>query len=250
MTTFVLVPGFWLGAWAWRGVADDLRGRGHQAYPMSLTGLGDRVHLARRDTDLEVHVADVVNLLRYEDLRDVILVGHSYAGSVVTVAADRAPDRVAQLVYVDTWPLPDGVTPDDVNTPEGREENAKEVTDYGDGWRLPPPPWAVLAQAVPEIDEATVALLTERAVPHPWASATTPVRLSTAWETIPRLGILSEFTTEDARTWAATNPMCQHLAGEQWRYEELPTWHWPMISRPTALAELLHQAASAGPTAA
>ncbi len=250
MTTFVLVPGFWLGAWAWRAVTDDLRGRGHEVYPMSLTGLGERVHLARPETDIEVHVADVMNLLRYEDLRDVILVGHSYAGLVVTAAADRAPERIGQLAFVDSGPLPDGFCQNDFNTPEGREENAKEVAEYGDGWRLPPPPWAVLAESVPEVDEATVARLTERAVPQPWASAISPVRLTGAWETIPRLGILSSFTVENARGMAVSQPMFQHMVGEMWRYEELPTWHWPMFSRPAALAGLLHRAASGGPAGA
>ena len=95
MTTFVLVPGFWLGAWAWRPVTAELRRHGHDVYPISLTGLGERVHLARPETDLDVHVTDVVNLLSYEDLSDVVLVGHSYAGSVITAAADRAAGRVA-----------------------------------------------------------------------------------------------------------------------------------------------------------
>jgi pimeloyl-ACP methyl ester carboxylesterase len=250
MTTFVLVPGFWAGAWIWRRVTDDLRRRGHDVYPISLTGLAERVHLARPDTDLEVHVTDVLNLLKYEDLRDVILVGHSYGGLVVTGVADRAPDRVALLAYVDSGPLPDGFCQNDFNSPEGQEENAKEVTEAGDGWRLPPPAWAVLAESVPEVDEAGIAWLAERAVPHPWASAITPVRLTSAWEKIPRLGILSSFTTEQVRELASSVPMFRHMGGDLWRYEELPTWHWPMVSRPRELAELLHPAASAGPTAA
>ena len=77
MSTLVLVPGFWLGAWAWRDVATDLRGRGHEVYPLSLTGLGERAHLARPDIDLETHVTDVLNLIHYQELHEVILVGHS-----------------------------------------------------------------------------------------------------------------------------------------------------------------------------
>ena len=81
VATYVLVPGAWLGAWAWQDVARDLRGRGHDVHPVSLTGMGDRVHLARPDVDLDTHLADVVNLLAYEDLREVVLVGHSRAVS-------------------------------------------------------------------------------------------------------------------------------------------------------------------------
>ena len=93
MTTYVLLPGFWLGGWAWRPVTDALRAQGHDVYPLSLTGMGERAHLAGPEVDLEVHVTDVLNLLRYEDLTDVVLVGHSYAGIVVSGVADRAADR-------------------------------------------------------------------------------------------------------------------------------------------------------------
>jgi pimeloyl-ACP methyl ester carboxylesterase len=242
MTTFVLVPGFWLGAWAWHSTAAELRRRGHDVYPISLTGLGERAHLARPDTDLDVHVTDVVNLLRYEDLRDVVLVGHSYAGSVVTAAADRVTDRVAQLVYVDTGPLPDGVAQVDFTPPAERERNAASVADHGDGWRLPPPPWADLATGVPDVDDSIVTLLRERSVDQPWATATAPVRLTGAWEKLPRLGVLSSFTAAQAQGMAGTMPLYRHMADDGWRYEELPTWHWPMLSRPIELAAILHQA--------
>src|SRR5262249_21984147 len=106
--TFVLVPGFWVGAFVWRQVTQGLRERGHPVDPMTLTGLGERVHLATPEVDLETHVEDVANLLRFEDLHDVTLVGHSYAGLVITGVADRMPDRIRELVYVDTGPLPEG----------------------------------------------------------------------------------------------------------------------------------------------
>ncbi|MBG0816434.1 alpha/beta fold hydrolase [Planomonospora sp. ID82291] len=243
MTTYVLIPGFWLGAWAWRPVTDALRARGHDVHPLSLTGMGERAHLARPDTDLETHVTDVLNLLRYEDLTDVVLVGHSYAGAVVTTsAADRAPERVSRLVFVDTGPLPDGTAQAEFADPEERARDAGLVAQAGDGWMLPPPPWAELAAEVPDLDPAVLASLAERAVPQPWATATTPVRLTGAWEKLPRLGVLCGFTAEQAQGMAAAVPMFRHMAGEQWRYEELPTWHWPMFSRPLELAEILHRA--------
>lgn len=242
MTTFVLVPGFWLGAWAWRSVAAGLRRHGHDVYPISLTGLGERAHLARPDTDLDVHVTDVVNLLSYENLSDVVLVGHSYAGSVVTAAADRAADRVAQLVYVDTGPLPDGVAQAEFTPLAERERNAALVTDQGDGWRLPPPPWAGLAAGVPDVDDSIIALLRARSVDQPWATATAPVRLTGAWEKLPRLGVLSSLTISQVQAMATAMPLCRHMTGDAWRFEELPTWHWPMLSRPIELAAILHRA--------
>jgi pimeloyl-ACP methyl ester carboxylesterase len=242
MTTFVLVPGFWLGAWAWRSTAAELRRHGHGVYPISLTGLGERAHLARPDTDLDVHVTDVVNLLHYEDLSEVVLVGHSYAGSVVTAAADRVADRVAQLVYIDTGPLPDGVAQVEFTPPSERERNAASVADHGDGWRLPPPPWAGLAAGVPDVDASIVNLLRTRSVDQPWATATTPIRLTGAWEKLPRLGVMSSLTIAQVQAMAATLPLCRHMTGQTWRFEELPTWHWPMLSRPIELAAILHRA--------
>jgi pimeloyl-ACP methyl ester carboxylesterase len=239
MTTYVLVPGFWLGGWAWRPVADALRAKGHDVHALSLTGMGERSHLARPDIDLEVHVTDVLNLLRYEDLHDVVLVGHSYAGAVViTAAADRMPDRVSSLVFVDTGPLPDGVSQSEFDEPEQQAATAARVASEGDGWRLSPPVWAEL---LPDLDKETLASLAERAAPQPWRTATTPVSLTGAWEKLPRLGVLCTFTEAQARAMSAA-PMFQHMAGERWRFEELPTSHWPMFTRPAELAEILHRA--------
>jgi pimeloyl-ACP methyl ester carboxylesterase len=240
MTTFVLVPGFWLGAWAWQQVTARLRVAGHDVYPISLTGLGERAHLVRPDTNLDVHVTDVVNLLRYEDLRDVVLVGHSYAGIVITAAADRVPERVARLVYVDTGPLPDGVAQVEFTPPDERERNSALVAEYGDGWRLPPPPWAQLGAGVAGVDDTIITRLCDLSVAQPWASATSPVQLTGAWQSLPRLGVLSSFTATQAASMAATVPLCRHMAGDGWRFEELPTWHWPMFSRPDDLAAILH----------
>jgi hypothetical protein len=99
---------------------------------------------------------------------------------------------------------------------------------------------------VSDVDSSTVDLLTERSVAQPWASATTPVRLAGAWEKLPRLGVLSSFTAEQVRAMAGGMPLMRHMAGHAWRYEELPTWHWPMLSRPADLAEILLRAIPAG----
>lgn len=243
MTTYVLVPGFWLGGWAWRSVAEKLRARGHDVYAVTLTGLGERVHLGGPGTDLDTHVTDVVNLLEYEDLRDVVLVGHSYAGAVVTPAvADRCPDRAASLVFLDTGPLPDGAAQVDFGGPEERARSEQQVAAEGDGWLLPPPDWAAIAAATPQVDtSAAVRLLTERATPHPWATAITPAKLTGAWEALPRLGILCTLDEDTARAMA-NNPLLRHMGGDAWRYVALPDWHWPMLTRPDDLAAILHDA--------
>src|SRR4051794_30531978 len=108
MATFVLVHGAIVGGWCWRWVAPRLRSAGHEVYAPTLTGLGERVHLASPDTDLETHIRDIDNVLRFEDLTDVVLVGWSYGGMIVAGAADRAPERIAQLVYLDADAPRDG----------------------------------------------------------------------------------------------------------------------------------------------
>ena len=160
-TTYVLVPGFWLGASVWRPVADSLRERGHVVHAVDLSGMGERAHLASPETDLTTHIDDVVHLLEQQNLHDVVLVGHSYGALVTTGAADRMPERVARLVYVDSGPLPDGMAQADFEGPDARAANEDLVMTHGQGWKLPPPPWAVLAAEVPEVDDTAVAALVE-----------------------------------------------------------------------------------------
>lgn len=242
-TTYVLVPGFWLGGAVWRTVADALEQQGHVVHAVDLTGMGERAHLASPATDLSTHVADVVELLERDDLHDVVLVGHSYGSLVVTGAADRVPDRVARLVHVDAGPLPDGVAQADFEGPEARAVNEELVATHGQGWLLPAPDWAALAASVPEVDDDAVAALVAGSRPQPWASATEPVTLTGAWERIPRTGVLSTFTVEQLQQMAPHAPVFAHMVSGDWTYEEFPTWHWPMVSRPAELAEVLARAA-------
>jgi len=238
-TTYVLVPGFWLGAGVWQPVTDALRGQGHVVHAVDLTGMGERAHLATPGTDLTTHVDDVVRLLEEQDLRDVVLVGHSYGALVTTGAADRVPERVARLVYVDTGPLPDGTAQADFEGPEARAAHERTVMTDGEGWKLPPPPWAALAADVPEVDEAAVAALVTGSRPQPWRTATEPVALTGAWERLPRTGVLCSFGVEQVHQMAQHVPLFAHMVDGDWTYVELPTWHWPMVSRPAELAEAL-----------
>lgn len=239
--TYVLIPGFWLGGWAWRTVAELLRGRGHDVRTMTLTGLGERVHLASPEITLETHIEDLLNLLRYEDLHDVVLVGHSYAGAVVVPSvADRAPERIAKLVFVDSGPMPNGMCQAEFGSPEEQVRNAELVDQLGDGWRLPPPRWVELGAGVPGLTPADIDRLEALSVPQPWATATTPLKLTGAWEEIPRLAVLSSFTAQQALDMAAAMPALRHMTDSNWTFEELPTWHWPMFTRPTDLANILH----------
>lgn len=243
MATFVLVPGFWLGGWAWRDVTETLRAAGHTVYPVTLTGLGERVHLGGPQVNLDTHITDVVNLIRYEALHDVVLVGHSYAGLVITGVADQIPERIKQLIYVDTWPVPDGVSQADLNSPEGRQAQEQLVATIGEGWRLPLPPWEELDEGnqLRGLGEAERQLMRERAVDQPYGSATQPLRLKNpARESLPRSAIWCSLTIDEVKEMTEAYPQfLSELAKPDWRFVELPTGHWPMFSRPCELAELL-----------
>ncbi|MEZ4563638.1 MAG: alpha/beta hydrolase [Thermomicrobiales bacterium] len=242
MATYVLVPGAWLGGWAWRDVAETLRDEGHEVYPVTLTGLGERVHLGRPEVDLETHITDVVNTILANDLDDVILAGHSYAGAVVTGAADRVPERLARVVYVDSAPLPNGMAMADFYPPQVRAKLQETVDRFGDGWKLPFPGWEILgADASPAgISDEDLLLIEARAEPQPWGSYTQPLHLERA---------------EPA--WQGTIIACNDIIGlaeagvpeitqfqqEPWQWIELRTGHWPMFSAPDELAGILDELA-------
>jgi pimeloyl-ACP methyl ester carboxylesterase len=252
MAAYVLVGGAWLGGWCWQPVARRLRDHGHDAYPVTLTGLGERVHLARPEIDLDTHITDIVNLVEFEDLHDVILLGHSYAGIVITGVADRIPDRISQLVYLDTAPLPDGVALIDTFPTEARQRIERQVAELGDGWRFPMPPWDELENmaSLAGLDEAQLRLLRSRTVAQPFGTYTQPLRLENpAREALPKLLISCSFPLDQVHEMiAGGHPWFHELTGPQWRFLELPTGHWPMFSIPEELATTLLDLPSDAPT--
>ena len=190
----VLVPGACLGGWCWRDVAGQLRAMGHEVYPVTLTGLGERVHLAGRDVDLETHITDVVNLLEYGDLDHAVLVGHSYAGIVVTGVADRCRERLDAVVYLDTSPLPSGTAIIDVQSSDQRELQLRSVNEDGEGWRWPVPDRESLISGVfgstAGLSEPELERLERLATPQPYATFTTRLNLcSTAAPELRRAAI-------------------------------------------------------------
>ena len=246
MSTYVLVGGAWIGAWAWQDVARRLRNDGHEVYPLSLTGLADRVHLASPNVNLETHIADIVNTLKSEDLHEVVLVAHSYASVPVTGAADRARARVARLVFVDTAPISNGLSLLETYPPEVQQFLQQQVAEQGDGSRLPMPTWEEMATKMgsgptmltPEQER----LIQARATPQPFGTYTQPLRLTRPGaEPLPKLGILCSFSEAQIRQLIdAGHPWGAELTGPEWRFVELPTSHWPMLSEPEKLTTILH----------
>src|SRR5262249_57232345 len=140
MATFVVAHGAWSSAWAWKKMRPLIRAAGHELWTPSYTGLGERAHLANPAIDLDTHIADVIGVLEMEDLRDIVLIGHSYGGMVATGVADRARSRVAQVVYLDAFVPRNGQSLFDLQTGEARERMRGLALSKGDGWRIPPSP--------------------------------------------------------------------------------------------------------------
>jgi pimeloyl-ACP methyl ester carboxylesterase len=245
MTTYVLVAGAWLGGWAWQPVARQLREHGHDVYPVTLTGLGDRSHLATPQVDLDTYLTDVVRLIETEDLNDVVLVGHSYAGIVVTGVADRIPERIAVLAYLDTGPVPDGAAFIDLQEPAARELIERLVKEDGEGWRIPLPSWeeleGVMGASLDGLGPQERALMRARAAAQPFGSWTQPLSLrNPAREALPKLLVTCTIPLAQVHELiAGGHPWFAALSGPQWSFLELPTGHWPMFSVPGPLASLL-----------
>jgi pimeloyl-ACP methyl ester carboxylesterase len=246
----VLVPGACLGGWAWHDVARHLRAAGHDVYPVTLTGLADRAHLAGPAVDLETHITDIVNLLDHEDLDDAVLVGHSYAGTLVTAVADRRPERLDAVVYLDTGPLPDGTAIVDVQSPAQREQQESTLLD---GWLWPVPDRQTLETgifgSVAGLTDADFKLLADRGTPQPYATFTQPVRLRSGPD--PRIHRAAILCSDGGMSLAAVrdliaagDPRAATFADDDWELHELPTGHWSMLSLPEPLAALLHELAA------
>jgi pimeloyl-ACP methyl ester carboxylesterase len=236
MATYVLVGGAWLGGWAWRDVARRLRAAGHEAYPVTQTGLGEREHLARPDIDLETFVKDVVKVIEYEDLRDVVLVGHSFGGIVASGVADRVPDRIATVAFLDSAPVEDGEAWIDFQPPEVQATLSQDVADRGDGWRLSVPPLAAYGASTRGLDEARIAEVSKRMVPQPFATWTDALPLTGRGASHRLVAI----ACDDLRNMLAAGiPRMVEMTREPWEWVELDTGHWPMFSAPGELAEVL-----------
>jgi pimeloyl-ACP methyl ester carboxylesterase len=238
MATFLVVHGAWGGAWAWNRLVNPmLRQQGHEVHAVTLTGLGERVHLATPEVDLQTHIQDVVNLLFYEDLRDVVLVGHSYGGMVITGVADRVPERLRQLVYLDAAVPSDGQALVDQFEPRRRQETIERAEREGDGWRLPPGP--VPEDQPPEITEWA----RSRRAPQPLKTFTQPLALSRGETTLPRAFVYC------ALGRAADSPQAERAArlkaDPRWRFYELETGHNLHYSAPEDTVRILTELARA-----
>ncbi|WP_433754900.1 alpha/beta fold hydrolase [Nocardia sp. CA-135398] len=237
MSIFLLVHGAWHSGRCWQRVVPLLESAGHQVHAPSLTGYGDKAHLLGPDVGLDTHVADVIELIKDKDLTNVVLVGHSYAGLVISSAANEIPDRIAHLVYLDAMVPEDGETAVDVQPMS--QHLIDLAVSSGSDWRIPPLP----EQPAPfglfgVTDPADIAWLRTILSDQPVRCLQQPVRLDNpAVNAIPRTHIHCVGATPAGITRRAIPAIQPNgSAAQVW---ELPTGHDCMITMPAELSELL-----------
>lgn len=226
--------GAWHGGWCWHRVADPLRAAGHRVFAPTLTGVGERRHLLSAQVDLETHIQDVIGVLEAEELEDVVLVGHSYAGLVISGVAARARARLRQLVYLDALLAEDGQSWADAFPPEVAEARRRGATVTNGVKTIPAPDPEIYGFANP----ADTEWVRRRLTPHPYAPFEQKSRLGGPLGSgLPRIYVDS---TEPAIAALATIKD-RYRGKPEWPFVELKTGHDAMLSAPDELVGILRQ---------
>lgn len=231
--TFVLVHGAWHGGWCWRRVADRLERSGHRVFTPTLTGLGERAHLLRPEIKLDTHITDIINLIRYEGLSDIVLAGHSYAGFVVSGVAEQEEDAIASLVLLDAFVPENGDSMAAIGTTMTRDA-ITAASQRGDS-TLPPRPAELF-----NVNAADRAWVDRLCTPHPIGPFLQPLPLTGARDRIARKSYI--------RATDYPNPVFDAHAAKLkarpgWRLYDVPCGHDVMIDMPERLAEILLEVA-------
>jgi pimeloyl-ACP methyl ester carboxylesterase len=232
MHTFVLIHGGWHGAWCWSRVTRLLRKAGHDVFTPTLTGLADRSHLLTDSVGLKTHVDDVVNVLQWEDLSDVVLVGHSYGGIVISEVAERATAALRTIVFLDAFLPENGQSLAEIASPRVREQITRALA--AGETKLAPYPATVF-----NVNEADRAWVDAKCTAHPLQTFIDKVSLSGARERITRKAYIRASDYESA----TYDEALARTRAAGWRTYEVPCGHDVMIDMPERLAQILVEVA-------
>ena len=228
MATIVLAHGAWSAAWAWKKMRPLMARSGHSFFTPTYTGLGERAHLANPSIDLETHIEDVLGVLEFEDLRDIVLLGHSYGGMVATGVADRARAPIAHLIYLDAFVPKDGESLFDL-VPEEQRQRQQASAAAGDGWRIAPNPTPEDTSAE---DQAWIA---NKRLPHPLKCMDTRLKLRNGPLTLPRSYIVA--TRNRHGPFGQFAALARTTPG--WTCDEIDASHSPNVTAPEPLMALV-----------
>jgi pimeloyl-ACP methyl ester carboxylesterase len=234
MATFLICHGAWSAAWEWKKVRPLLRAAGHEVLTPTYTGLGERAHLASRSITLDTHIADILAVIEYEDLKDLVLVGHSYGGMVATGVADRVRERIARLVYLDAFVPENGQSLFDLLPPEVRTRQQEAMALQGDGWLVPPNP------TPPDTLPEDLAWIAPRRRWQPAGTLTQRIALTSPAPALPRAYI---YCTRIAPADTFGQFARRFRSDRAWRFFEIDASHSPNVTAPEALVRILDQVA-------
>jgi pimeloyl-ACP methyl ester carboxylesterase len=228
VATIVVAHGAWSSAWAWQKMRPLLRQAGHDLFTPSYTGLGERGHHASPDVELDTHIADVLAVLTFEDLSDVVLIGHSYGGMVATGVADRAEGRVTTLIYLDAFAPRNGQSLFDLVGPETELRMREGASQSGKGWLVPPNPMP------PDTPPDYVSWAASRRLPQPIKTFEQKLQLSS--RALPPRGYIYCLRAPPQDVFGQ---FASRAKTEGWRYAEMDASHNPHITTPIALHDVL-----------
>jgi pimeloyl-ACP methyl ester carboxylesterase len=228
MATIVLAHGAWSAAWAWKKMRPLMARSGHSFFAPTYTGLGERAHLANPSIDLDTHIEDVLGVLQFEDLSDVVLLGHSYGGMIATGVADRARARIAHLIYLDAFVPQDGQSLFDL-VPEEQAQRQRASAEAGDGWRVAPNPTPDDTSAE---DRAWIA---NKRLPQPLKCMEQKLTLRHGPLTLPRSYIVA--TRNKHGPFGQFAALARKTPG--WACYEIESSHSPNVTAPEALMSVL-----------
>jgi pimeloyl-ACP methyl ester carboxylesterase len=228
MTTFVLVHGAWHGGWCWNRVAQLLSAKQHTVITPTLTGLGERSHLLNPGIDLETHILDVVNVMKWQELREIVLVGHSYGGAVISGVAERMETSIASLVMLDAFIPANGQSVSDLMVPQRRDAILKAASEGTTSF--PPVPAAAF-----NVNESDRGWVDAQCTPHPIKCFLQKLELTGARDRIAKKAYIRAANYDSTPFDAALS----QARNKGWRTFEIAAGHDVMIDAPPQLAEML-----------
>ena len=226
--TILVAHGAWSAGWVWKKMHPLMTAAGHRLITPTQTGLGEREHLATPAVDLETHIQDLLGVIKHEELNDFVLLGHSYGGMVATGVADRVPERISQLIYLDAFVPRDGQSLLDLQGPDAAR-GMRERVKAGDGWRVAPNP------PPPDTPPDDLKWIQAHRMSQPLKCFDTPVRLKNGDAKLPRAYIYA-LRRPPADPFKA---FAERAKQERWDYREIDASHSPHVTAPEALAALL-----------